>query len=308
VLSIFIMSAKRWCFTINNYTEVEYEYVWRALEDNCEYAVVGREVGEQGTKHLQGFGMFRIRSSLQTVKLLLHSRAHLEVARGTPRQNRVYCTKGGEYREHGECPDRSTSRGRAHLPGSPQSTCLARNAAVDEFITRMDEGRPGLVRFAEEQPVTWYFSGHNLLRNYLAVSSDLHRPDIRVEWYYGPPGVGKSRRAHEELPTAFIKDPRTKWWSGYLLEKECIIDDFAPGGIDMNHLLRWFDRYRCTVETKGGVVPLHVTHFIVTSNFHPSDCFKSQSYVCNNTGSSSYVEDHPQLPALMRRINVVLFE
>jgi len=26
--------------------------------------------------------------------------------------------------------------------------------------------------------------------------------------------------------------------------------NFGPNGIDINHLLRWFDRYKCLVEKK----------------------------------------------------------
>lgn len=82
-----------------------------------------------------------------------------------------------------------------------------------------------------------------------------------------------------------------------MLEKEVIIDDFGPNGIDMNHLLRWFDRYKCNVETKGGMVPLLAETFIVTSNFEPGDCFKDKDGVI-----------HPQMEALYRRINVIKIE
>jgi len=102
--------------------------------------------------------------------------------------------------------------------------------------------------------------------------------------------VGKSRLAHATLPEAYVKEPRTKWWNGYLCQSDVIIDDFGPNGIDINHLLRWFDRYKCLVENKGGMVALHAINFIVTSNFHPRDIFKFGD------------EINPQLPALERRI------
>jgi len=78
-----------------------------------------------------------------------------------------------------------------------------------------------------------------------------------------------------------------------MLELDVIIDDFGPKGIDINHLLRWFDRYKCTVETKGDIVPLYATTFIVTSNFNPEGCFR------DDDGGP-----HPQIDALRRRMHV----
>lgn len=105
--------------------------------------------------------------------------------------------------------------------------------------------------------------------------------------------MGKSRMAHERLPDAFIKEPMTKWWTGYMLEESVIIDDFCKQGIGLPHLLRWFDRYKCYVETKGDLVPLWASKFIVTSNFHPRECF------CNPDGTV-----HDQIDALLRRLHV----
>lgn len=78
-----------------------------------------------------------------------------------------------------------------------------------------------------------------------------------------------------------------------MLETEVIIDDYGPMCIDINHLLRWFDRYKCLVECKHGMLPLYATKFIVTSNFHPNQIFKFGDEV------------HPQLPALERRMSIV---
>lgn len=281
-----------WSFTLNNYDEEEYASLISSIQETCEYGVVGREVGELGTKHLQGYCRFKDRVVFKTAKGRLNTRCHIEKSAGSAEQNRVYCVKDGSYWEFGSCPKSSGGQSSRELV----SRCFV--DAVD------NSGREGMVRFAAEQPGSWYYSGHNLLRNYLCIQQPVHRPDIEVSWFHGEPGTGKSRRAHELLPTAYIKDPRTKWWDGYLLEKDVIIDDFGPQGIDINHLLRWFDRYKCNVEAKGLMVPLFATKFIVTSNFLPSTVFRVLKY---RHLSDELYEDHPQLPALMRRIKLISF-
>lgn len=289
--------AKRYCFTLNNYTQDEFQNICDSIETHGSYGIVGKELGDSGTPHLQGFVIFRDWYVFGDAKNRLNPRCHVEVANGTPRQNRAYCSKGGEVREFGQCPASGSSSGRGE----------SRDELARKFTRAMESGHDGMGQFADECPGTFIFSGSTMLRNYQSLRRPIDRPSINVRWFYGKPGTGKSRKAHEEMPTAYVKDPRTKWWNGYMFESNVIIDDFGPGGIDINHLLRWFDRYKCLVESKGSMIPLVADSFIVTSNFLPCDIFKSNVYRFEGNTSSSNVEDHPQLPALMRRINVVLF-
>lgn len=270
---------KSWCFTLNNYSEDEYTSICSFLENSSNYSIIAKEVGDQGTPHIQGYCSLKEVYSLPAIKNAISSRAHFEPARGTGSDNRTYCSKQGSFIEYGRCPGQSNKRTRDEL--------------ATEWRGCLVEGRSGISKFADDNPGVYAWSGHTLLRNSLGLSGAIPRPDINVRWLYGEPGVGKSRFAHDEYPNAYIKEPRTKWWNGYLLEKDVIIDDFGPGGIDINHLLRWFDRYKCYVEVKGDMCPLLAVNFIVTSNFHPEKIF-SFAGECN-----------PQLPALMRRIKLI---
>lgn len=96
--------SKYWVFTINNWTEEEE----RAIEDyaqeaqdnigqhDCTYIVIGREVGESGTRHLQGYIELSTRYRLTQVKRIPgFQRAHLERRRGNARQAADYCLKDG---------------------------------------------------------------------------------------------------------------------------------------------------------------------------------------------------------------------
>lgn len=269
---------RHFCFTLNNYVEEEdVPRISAWFEEEAKYWIIGREVGDSGTPHLQGYASLRGRRTFDYVRDKLGSRAHISGARGTARQNRTYCSKGGDF----------ISGGEINEGGNPGAS---REELARQFMASVGRGNKGVVDFADEFPGTFIFSGATMLRNALALKPTIDRPGINVQWFHGPPGTGKSRLAHSRLPEAYVKEPRTKWWNGYLCESSVIIDDFGPNGIDINHLLRWFDRYKCLVENKGGMIPLYADTFIVTSNFHPSELFKFGDEV------------NPQLPALLRRI------
>lgn len=114
------------------------------------------------------------------------------------------------------------------------------------------------------------FSALTKIGTRYAVGSAVERT-VRVYW--GDTGTGKSRTAWEEAGLdAYPKDPRTKWWDGYQGHDNIVIDEFR-GGIDIAHVLRWFDRYPVLVETKGGSVPLRATSIWITSNLDPRNWY-----------------------------------
>lgn len=94
------MSAKNWCFTLNNYTSEEVELVNALYPDHVGYLVYGIEVGESGTPHLQGYVQLLKKSRISVPKKLI-PRAHWEQSRGTPDQAVAYCKKDGDVKEFG---------------------------------------------------------------------------------------------------------------------------------------------------------------------------------------------------------------
>jgi len=85
--------AKRWVFTLNNYTEEEVEHL-TTVGPTVEYLIFAKEIApDTGTPHLQGFVVFHSQLYLAAVKAIVGERAHLEVARGSPSQNEKYCRK-----------------------------------------------------------------------------------------------------------------------------------------------------------------------------------------------------------------------
>lgn len=92
-----INPAIRWCFTLNNWTEEEWCAIKTVCARECRYAVVGKEIGEMGTPHLQGYIEFKKKKRpLHTFGI---NRIHWAKCLGNKIQNQIYCKKDKNYWE-----------------------------------------------------------------------------------------------------------------------------------------------------------------------------------------------------------------
>lgn len=104
-------AVNRWCATLNNPTAAETQALFDSFQSHYKYAVVGREVGTNGTPHFQCFFITNDRLRLRQAKLLPGlARAHLEPARGTSKQASDYCKKDGDFEEHGSFPSQGPKK------------------------------------------------------------------------------------------------------------------------------------------------------------------------------------------------------
>lgn len=95
----------RWCFTLNNPTPQEVQSLRELGNGNrVKYLIFGREVGEEGTLHLQGFAIFQRSLRFTAAKTLLGGRCHIEGARGNNHQASEYCKKDGDFEQFGTVP------------------------------------------------------------------------------------------------------------------------------------------------------------------------------------------------------------
>lgn len=252
--------SRRWCFTLNNYTEEE-ELEFKRLE--VKYICVGKEIGENGTPHLQGFVCFDQPKGLPGVRKV-SGRAHWEITMGTAEQAAAYCKKDGNWWAEGELP---VPGKRADLDAV---ALKVRNGACWEEV--LDEHPGMLVRYSK---------GLMLLKTMVSLDRT-EKPE--VTWLWGKTGTGKTRTAVETNKSFYIKDG-TQWWDGYTQQEVIIIDDF-DGKWPFRDLLRLLDRYPYQGQIKGGYVKVNSNKIIITSEFHPT---------------GFWLEGSSQLAQIMRR-------
>lgn len=96
--------STKWVFTLNNYTQEEYDKLSTIFNERIKYLVFGIEVGDSGTPHLQGYIVLVNRIRLSSLRELVSLRAHFEPAKGSHLQASAYCKKDGRFQEFGVLP------------------------------------------------------------------------------------------------------------------------------------------------------------------------------------------------------------
>lgn len=265
--------SRNFCFTLNNYVEKDLEMLAGLT---CRYLLFGKEVGDQLTPHLQGFVVFENPRSFKSVVKDLTTRCHVEICKGSAQQNMTYCKKAGDFVERGVPPISQVAKGEANVERWEKAREAAKRGDFDSI------------------PADIYMrtrvTCHAIYMENLKVS-DLDG-NLEHEWWYGAPGTGKTRRAKEENPSAFVKDPQTRWWDGYTGQDVVIIDDFDKYQVSQGgDMKRWLDRYVFQAPIKGGYMSIRPRKIIVTSNYHPDSIW----------------EDEITQAAIGRRVTIVKF-
>lgn len=238
-------------FTWNNYPENFKELL---LEEPYTYLIFGYEIAPTtNTPHLQGYIRFEFQRTISSITKTLKG-IHLEKSRANASINRQYCTKGGDWEEYGELPKQGSRIDIKNLKAAIKKTSSIRKLIENDSITSYQHLKlaEGTMKYFEEG------------RNW--------KP--QVFWYYGETGTGKTKTANEMAPDAFIHFS-SKWWDGYDGHEDVIIDDIRADTFHFQELLRLLDRYKMTVQTKGGTRQFKPKRIFITCPYHPEELFQS---------------------------------
>lgn len=239
------------------------------FDDTIKYAVFGLEAAPTtGTKHFQGYISFTNPRSITAVnKKYFESKAHLAVAKGTAEENRVYCTKNGDFIEYGNLPKQGA---RTDLPCIKELR-LEEGCSVRELVRMKYETEDGEKKSVIKNLQQLKFA--EALSKYTTIKE---RVPPKVYWFWGASGTGKTRTAWEMLgyEDTWISNPGTlKWFDRYDEHKNVIIDDFRTDLCTFDFLLRLLDRYPLQVEIKGGFVNWVPEVIIITTPYDPEETY-----------------------------------
>ena len=93
--------ARSYCLTINNWTP---EHVETLKQEKYKYLLIGNEIAPTtNTPHLQVYISYPNPRSFNAIKNSFPT-AHIEIANGTPEQNKAYCSKDDVLFEGGDLP------------------------------------------------------------------------------------------------------------------------------------------------------------------------------------------------------------
>lgn len=258
--------SREWCLTINNYGQEECD---KLIALKTQYIIVGKEVAESGTPHLQIYLYFKNPVMFSTLKKKFPT-AHMEKTKGSPEQNKVYCSKEknllierGDLPQQGKRTDIDNVKDIIHNGGNMRDVCVVAKSVQS-------------VRMAEIQ--LKYFEKK---RDWKPI----------VKWFYGETGSGKTRSAFEECVDPWVSMNNAKWWEGYDGHEYIIIDDMRRDFCKFHELLKILDRYEYRCECKGGSRQLLAKKIIITTPLHPCLMYEGR--------------DDEDIQQLLRRIDVI---
>lgn len=272
------LRSKRWCFTLNNPTVVEKEFIQLSMEElkngesgslKLTYLITGKEV--VSTEHLQGYCEVETKASLSSMKSFL-KRAHWEKAKGSPKQASEYCKKDGDFEEAGVL---SVGQGfRSDL-----------NDIKDLIVEGKNE------EFIADNFFSKWVVYRKSFQAYAALKNQERSWSTQVHVFWGKTGTGKTRFVMDQVMDSDFWSPGDyKWFDGYCGQPIVIIDDFR-GEYQLQMLLKLLDRYPMSVPVKGGFTKWAPKKVYITSNIHPDSWYP--------------LADRYSIAAMFRRFTIV---
>ena len=153
---------RRYCFVLNNWSEAELNTLTHEFTNLRGLYIIGKETGESGTPHLQGYVEYKNAINLKTLRNI-NNRVHWDAAKGTKADNIKYCSKDGDY--------------ISNFPPSKKDRVLQRQYSGIQWLPWQQEILDKVKTEPDDRTINWYWepqgnTGKTLLSKYLVITQD----------------------------------------------------------------------------------------------------------------------------------------
>lgn len=289
------MSKKSYPFTLNNYTDEEVELFKEFTHEHLTHLYIGKEVGEKGTPHLQGFVAFEKTKRWTGIQKMSPVWARVSATtgktKGSVKQNRDYCLKDGDVLvDFGD-------------PGAGKRNDLKDfKDAILSGATKCDLYMDFCGMMAKYPKFYEGLRKHYLkLREYPPGLPSRTR-EVKVEIHWGKSGGGKSHYAHA-LGACKLDLASKGWFDGYDDDEVVVIEEFDWQKFDIDFAKNLFDDKPVLLNIKGTAGYANWNRVILTSNNDPSGWWPNASQEDRDAfmGRITEIVYYPKASALNKR-------
>ena len=250
----------------------------RALSEctHVQYVVAQAELCPTTTRlHLQGYVEVKERWTWHRVKEHVFDacglvNASVQAARGTPLENKRYCTK-----EESRVP--GTEPFEAGLMSNEDDGPHAKGKSLDRLFADIKSGL-SMEDLIDKFGFGVYVRHERAIKSAMCTWGARRKAMPEIILLVGPSGSGKSRWVERKYPDryrmTFGNGGNSAWFDGYNGENVIELSEFR-GQLQLAFMLDLLDRYQLKVQTKGGTVQFLASTIVITSNEEPSEWYKA---------------------------------
>lgn len=247
----------------------DYEQAFGKLKDKVLGLAWGLEQGKNEKKwHRQVFIQFNKRQSYTAIrKIVGHKGYHAQRMRGSIEQNKIYCSKDGEFQILGEFSDKQQGA----------------RSDLTEIAEELISGETSVDKLLTPENFTLFHQYGRTIEKYedKFLLSKKRTTMTKGYWFWGGTGTGKSHMFHNTILNSpdedhYVWNLKETFQCEYKHQRCTLIDDFR-GELSIGELCKIVDKWNtCKIARKGRAALSFTSEVVcITCPMKPQDLFKN---------------------------------
>lgn len=274
--------SRKWQLTLNNPADkgLDHDEIKHRLDQlkSAVYWCMADEIGlDTQTPHTHIYVQLRSPARFSRIKKLFPD-AHIEQARGSATENKVYVEKSGKWADDAKADTcvPGTFEEWGELPDEQQG----HRSDLDEIAAMLDDGMTPAEIMATNFAYRRY---ERMIKGAFFDKRRRETPvkrDVQVHYLVGESGSGKSYiyvqlcEEHGEDDCYIVSDySAAGGWDDYCGQSFVVLDELK-GQVPFSTLLQWLDVYKIQIHARYSNVYSLWEHVYITSVFPPEELYR----------------------------------